>query len=264
MNRQRNIIKGYKDLIVILAFLCLNFLLISGQTSNHAGSYRNMFLEAGYSQVEIDAKIAKTWFDLFEGPNRIYFEIGDSMAYISDLKNHDVRTEGLSYGMMIAVQFNKKEMFDRLWRFSKYYLQHQDGPRAGYFAWNLNPKTMKRNHENPASDGELYYITSLLFASNLWGNNSGIDYYGESRRILDAMWKKDGSGNVFNLINIDHKQISFVPEGKGYNFTDPSYHVAAFFEIWAEYARDGHEQFYRIVPILPTHFCIGHAKQLQD
>ena len=30
-----------------------------------------------------------------------------------------------------------------------------------------------------------------------------------------------------------------------YNFTDPSYHLPAFFEIWAEYAKDGHEQFYK-------------------
>jgi oligosaccharide reducing-end xylanase len=33
----------------------------------------------------------------------VYFEVGDSMAYISDLKNHDARTEGLTYGMMVAV-----------------------------------------------------------------------------------------------------------------------------------------------------------------
>jgi len=59
------------------------------------------------------------------------------------------------------------------------------------------------------------------------------------------MWKKDGTGNVYNLINTDAKQISFVPEGGGYKWTDPSYHVPAFFEIWAEYAKDGHEQFYR-------------------
>ena len=25
-----------------------------------------------------------------------YFEVGDSMAYVSDVKNHDARTEGLS------------------------------------------------------------------------------------------------------------------------------------------------------------------------
>ena len=70
------------------------------------GKYRNLFLEAGYSQSDIDAKLAKAYYDLFQGPERVYFEVGDSMAYISDLKNHDARTEGLSYGMMVAVQLN--------------------------------------------------------------------------------------------------------------------------------------------------------------
>jgi oligosaccharide reducing-end xylanase len=104
---------------------------------------------------------------------------------------------------------------------------------------------MKKNSEGSASDGELYYITSLLFASNKWGNKTGIDYYAEARRILDAMWKKDGTGKIYNLINTEHKQISFVPEGDGYNWTDPSYHLPAFYEIWALYAKDGHEQFYK-------------------
>lgn len=211
----------------------------------HSGVYRNVFKEAGYSQNEIDRKIAETYSDLFEGPNRIYFEVGDSMAYVSDIKNHDARTEGLSYGMMIAVQLNKKDVFDRIWRWSKRYLQHQEGPREGYFAWSYDPKAMKKNSEGSASDGELYYITSLLFASNRWGNNTGIDYYAEARRILDAMWKKDGTGNIYNLINVERKQITFVPEGTNYNWTDPSYHLPAFYEIWAEYASDGHEQFYR-------------------
>ena len=99
---------------------------------------------------------------LFEGPAGIYFEVGDSMAYVSDLKNHDARTEGLSYGMMVAVQLNKKDVFDRIWRWSKKYLQHQDGPREGYFAWSINPVTMKKNSEGSASDGELYFVTGLL------------------------------------------------------------------------------------------------------
>ena len=207
--------------------------------------YPNLFKEAGYSQADIDAKVTKAYHDLFEGPNHIYFEVGDSMGYVSDLKNHDARTEGLSYGMMIAVQLNKKEVFDRIWRWSKKYLQHQDGPLEGYFAWSINPETMKKNSEGPASDGELYFITSLLFASNRWGNNTGIDYYKDARYILDNMWRKDGTSNVFNLINIEHKQITFVPVGDMYNWTDPSYHLPAFFEVWAQYVNDGHEQFYR-------------------
>ena len=209
------------------------------------GVSRNMFRELGYSQAAIDQKVDKAYRDLFEGPNRIYFEVGDTMAYVSDIKNHDARTEGLSYGMMVAVQLNKKEVFDRVWRWSKKYLQHQSGPREGYFAWSINPQTLKRNSDGSASDGELYYITSLLFASNKWGNNTGINYYAEARRILDAMWKKDGTNNIYNLINTEHKQITFVPEGKNYLWTDPSYHLPAFYEVWAQYAKDGHEQFYR-------------------
>lgn len=217
----------------------------SSDAAFFSGNYPNLFKTAGYSQAAIDAKIAKAYRDIFEGPDRIYFEVGDSMAYVSDLKNNDARTEGLSYGMMIAVQLDKKEVFDRIWRWSEKYLQHQEGPRKGYFAWSINPKTMKKNSEGSASDGELYYITSLLFAANRWGNDTGINYYQEAREILDEMWKKDGTGNIYNLINTEHKQITFVPEGNNYNWTDPSYHLPAFFEVWALYAKDGHEQFYR-------------------
>lgn len=81
--------------------------------------YRNLFAELGYKETDINAKITSVFNDLFSGPNKIYFEVGDSLAYISDLKNHDVRTEGMSYGMMIAVQFDRQDIFDRLWRWSK-------------------------------------------------------------------------------------------------------------------------------------------------
>jgi oligosaccharide reducing-end xylanase len=217
----------------------------SVKTVRAVGIPRNLLREAGYSQQEIDQKVAKAYYDVFEGPNKVYFTVGDTMAYVSDVKNHDARTEGLSYGMMVAVQLNKKEVFDRVWRWSKKYLQHQDGPRKGYFAWSINTETMKKNSEGSASDGELYFVTDLLFASNRWGNDTGINYYKEARNILDAMWKKDGTGNIYNLINTEHKQITFVPEGGSYNWTDPSYHLPAFYEVWAMYAKDGHEQFYK-------------------
>lgn len=210
-----------------------------------SGKYRNMFREAGYKQKDIDGKLAKAYHDVFEGADRVYFEVGDSMAYVSDLKNHDARTEGLSYGMMVAVQLNKKDVFDRLWRWTKKYMQHQGGARDAYFAWSVEPKSTKHNSEGSASDGELYFVTSLLFASNRWGNNTGINYYGEARRILDAMWSKDGTEGMMNVINVEQKKITFTPDKFGYGWTDPSYHLPAFFEVWAEYAKDGHEQFYK-------------------
>lgn len=216
--------------------------------AHQTGKYRNVFLDAGYKQADIDAKLAKAYYDVFEGPERVYFEVEDSLAYVSDLKNKDARTEGLSYGMMVAVQLNKKDVFDRLWRWTKKYMQHQSGPREAYFAWSVNPKTGKQNSPGSASDGELYFITDLLFASNRWGNNTGINYYAEARRILDAMWRNETTSNpngIKSIINTEHKQINFVPDRGGYGYTDPSYHLPAFMEIWAEYAKDGHEQFYK-------------------
>ena len=122
------------------------------------GQYRNLLVEMGYSQADVDAKLKEVFNDVFRGPNKVYFEVGDSMGYVSDLKNHDARTEGMSYGMMIAVQFGEKDIFDRLWRWARKYMQHQEGTRKGYFAWSCKTDGT-RNAEGAASDGELYFIT---------------------------------------------------------------------------------------------------------
>ena len=70
------------------------------------GEYRNVFVEAGYSPKEVDAKLNQVFEEVFFGPDKVYFEVEDSLAYVSDIKNNDVRTEGMSYGMMVAVQIS--------------------------------------------------------------------------------------------------------------------------------------------------------------
>ena len=209
------------------------------------GKYRNVFLEAGYSQEEIDAKLDEIYKEVFEGPNKVYFEVGDSLGYVSDIKNYDARTEGMSYGLMVAVQLDKKDVFDRIWRWSKKYMQYQDGPMKGYFAWSLaTDGTIKG--KGPASDGELYFVTALIFASNRWGNDTGINYLAEAQNILNCSWEKDGSWDgIMPFINKEHHLITFTADGQGVNYTDPSYHLPAFYEVWARWANDGRADFYR-------------------
>lgn len=72
------------------------------------GQYRNLFVEMGYRPNEVEQKLKEVFNDVFHGPNKVYFEVGDTMGYVSDIKNHDVRTEGMSYGMMIAVEMDEK------------------------------------------------------------------------------------------------------------------------------------------------------------
>lgn len=206
--------------------------------------YRNLFAELGYKQKDIDKKLKSVFESVFYGPDKVYFEVGDSMAYISDIKNHDVRTEGMSYGLMIAVQFDRKDIFDRLWRWGKKYMQHQEGPLKGYFAWSCKTDGT-RNAQGPASDGELYYVTSLIFASNRWGNSTGINYLAEAQNILDCSMQKIGMERVAPLINLEHQLITFTPDPFGGRFTDPSYHVPAFYEVWARWTEDGRSEFWR-------------------
>ncbi len=238
-----------------LLFLVIIMSLASCQTSHNelkpwdkgafeTRQYRNLFAESGYPRHEIDRKLNGIFYNLFEGPDKVYFEVGDSMAYVSDLKNHDVRTEGMSYGMMAAVQFDRKDMFDRLWRWATRYMQHHEGPLEGYFAWSCGTDGI-RNSQGPASDGELYYVTALIFASNRWGNDTGIDYLKEAQYILNCAMAKDGTDGVTNFINMEQKLITFVPSVRGGAFTDPSYHVPAFYEVWARWANDGRADLWR-------------------
>ena len=208
------------------------------------GNYRNLFVEMGYAPEAVDAKVQEVFDEVFFGPDRVYFEVGDDLGYVSDIKNKDVRTEGMSYGMMIAVQMDRQDIFDRLWRWAKKYMQHTDGPMEGYLAWSCKTDGV-RNAQGPASDGELYFVTSLIFAGNRWGNTTGIDYKAEAKHILDCAFAKDGSEGVSNFINVEKKLITFTPDRFGTMFTDPSYHLPAFYEVWAQWADDGRADFWR-------------------
>lgn len=202
------------------------------------GKYRNLFKELGYSDAEIDKKVESAWQKFFYGTDdeRIYYPVGEDMAYIYTADTDDVRSEGMSYGMMICVQMDKQEEFDRLWKWAKTHMQHKDGQFKGYFAWQMNTDgTIKDN--TPAADGEEYFATSLLFASARWGNGEGIyNYNKEAQEILKTMLHQADDGVGENMFNKEHKMPVFCPIGSAAAFSDPSYHLPAFYEVWAREA----------------------------
>ena len=66
------------------------------------GIYRNVLKECGYEETAITERLEQTFETIFYGTEaeRFYHEAGDDMAYLEDTGNHDVRTEGMSYGMI--------------------------------------------------------------------------------------------------------------------------------------------------------------------
>ena len=89
-----------------------------------SGIYRNVFAEAGYETAEIEKRKEEIFQLLFYGneDERIYHPTENDMGYMEDTGNHDARSEGMSYGMMMCVQMDKKEEFDRIWKWSKTYM----------------------------------------------------------------------------------------------------------------------------------------------
>ena len=266
-----------------------------------AGAYRthhypNLFVERlGRSPAETRAKVERAFQQLFHGDGqeqRLYFETGANangpLAYITDWANNDARTEGMSYGMMIAVQLDRKREFDALWNWSRTYMLITDpkNPSLGYFAWSMNTDGTPRS-TGAAPDGEEYYVMALYFAAHRWGNGRGIyDYQAQADAILRGMrhhplltgtppfrihpgdrpfvetttpWPSPNNRaraalaaklgkpwppiqpartprpvTVGPMVDEDHTMIRFVAD-TSVPGTDASYHLPAFYELWARW-----------------------------
>ena len=232
-------------MLVLVGTACVRETAVADPPSNR--QYPNLFTDLlGKSDAEVEAKIDEAWMQLFYGdPNSqaIYYPVGEDMAYIKDIGNGDIRSEGMSYGMMIAVQLDKQAEFDRIWQWAKTHMYHEEGQYAGYFSWH-NQEDGTPIDANPASDGEAWMVMALFFASHRWGDGEGIfDYQAQANDILHTMrHKTDDNTLATNLFDAETNQIVFVPtRGRVSQFTDPSYHVPHYYQLWAAWAAADNE-----------------------
>jgi oligosaccharide reducing-end xylanase len=209
-----------------------------------SGRYRNLFHELlGRTDREVEQKLQAGWQQLFYGEDetqRVYFPVGADMAYLADIGNGDVRSEGMSYGMMIAVQLNHREEFNRLWKWARTYMYHADGPRQGYFAWHC-AFDGRQLDPGSASDGEEWITMALFFAAGRWGSGAGIfNYEAEAQALLRTMLHQGdrNDGTITSMFDRQHHQVVFAPTRGGSTFTDPSYHLPAFYELWGRWAEE--------------------------
>lgn len=220
-----------------------------------SGKYRNMFVERGIDASEVQARVEAVYNQLFHSDDleneALFIPVGDDMAYIWDTGNNDVRSEGMSYGMMMAVQMDRQEDFNRLWKWAHTYSLNRSGDMKGYYAWQVTTDGQIRD-KNPAPDGEEYFATALFFASHRWGDGEGLfDYQAQANTLLNDMFDNGqtryANGGIlesFSLFDHEKMQIVFSPATPSdRNWTDPSYHLPAFYELWARWA-DNHNEFW--------------------
>ena len=118
-----------------------------------------------------------------------------------------------------------------------------EGPGKNYFAWSC-ALDGTRNADGPAPDGEEYFAMALFFASRRWGDGEGIfNYSREAKAILHECVHKGEPGHPGDpMWEPSNKLIKFVP---GLDFSDPSYHLPHFYELFAEYADEEDRKFWK-------------------
>lgn len=210
----------------------------------HTGIYPNWLQEVGISDDEAREKVNHAFDTIFFDAEQNFCHHTDEDAWcMVDTGNHDARTEGMSYGMMMCVQMNRKEIFDRLWKFSERYMLITEGPNAGYFRWSVHLDGSS-NSDGPAPDGEEYFAMALFMAGARWGDHSdSFNYSARAREILrhvvhqhemvpggEPMWEPENA------------LIRFVPQMK---ISDPSYHLPHFYELFALKADEEDREFWK-------------------
>lgn len=213
----------------------------------YTGDYTSPFKTyLGKTDEEIQKKMDDLWNHYFKGDNnsKVFFDNGNE-GYIKDINNNDVRSEGMSYGMMIAVQTNHKEEFGKLWNWAKNHMWHKGGDWDGYFAWKRGDNG-QGGDDNCAPDGEMYFMMSLLFAANRWNDSQ---YMEDAQYILDKMW----SNYSHQLFNTSTYIITFQPTQGNNQFSDPSYDLPAYVDLFSRWSKTNQDKWKKAVTATRDH-----------
>jgi oligosaccharide reducing-end xylanase len=207
-------------------------------------SYPNPFRDwLGKTDVEIASRLEAAFNQLFHGDpatQAIYFPDGDQ-ASIRDLFHNDIRTEGVGWGMMVAVQMNKQDEFDHMWRFAKNDLQFATGPNKGYFTSSCDTESGTADCIDPF--GMEQFLMALLFAHRRWSSGGAIDYGADAIALLDVIrHKQDQNGGIVDGVTDVFDATMRLP----YDFPDetaagrtrPSIVMPPYYELWAQATGD--------------------------
>lgn len=210
-------------------------------------SYPNPFRDLlGKSNADISSKLSDTFNQLFHGDpakESIFVPVGADQAYVRDVFHDEVRTEGIGLGMMITVELDKRDDFDRLWRYAKA-IQVKEGPRQGYFPSYCTSSST--NDEVACDDpyGLQQIATSLLLARGRWRNSPGtIDYGAEASTLLDLIRNKESYscgivGGITGTFDPQSKLVYSTPTVDSANVSSPAIVAPAYYELWGQATGD--------------------------
>jgi hypothetical protein len=126
-------------------------------------------------------------------------------------------SEGISYGMMMAVFMNDRPLFDDLWNYSQ---KHLNG--NGLMNWSITADGAGTPGLGGATDADEDIAFSLVMADRQWGSTGPLNYLNLAKSQINNVWNHEivdsklagpgdswGPTNLWNNINISYFAPAF-------------------------------------------------------
>jgi oligosaccharide reducing-end xylanase len=202
---------------------------VPGNGCTPPAQYANLFITLlGETQDSSNAKLQAAWNQLYNPSNAntvFYNGPGTGEAYVKDIADGDVRSEGQSYGMMTALQLDHQTEFDALWTFAKNHMVKASGTSISSITWSVATSGGSNGKSGGAPDGDEWFAAALVFAHYRWGDTSGkYAYATEAQAVLDMVRKSD--------FDAPSHLVRYYA-GSSSNGTDGSYVLPSYYQTWA-------------------------------
>ncbi len=134
-------------------------------------------------------------------------------------------SEGIAYGMIIAVAMDDQPLFDAFWKYAMRWFNPN-----GLMAWYIAPDGSKMLGQGGATDSDEDMAWALVMAHRQWGGSGslGETYLSHARRQIDRVYE----------LEVDHGQWPdmLIPgdEWRGQNVFNPSYFAPHQYRLFGE------------------------------
>lgn len=134
-------------------------------------------------------------------------------------------SEGIAYGMMIAVAFDDQPLFDAFWQYALCFLNE-----SGLMSWYIAPDGSRALGSGGATDSDEDMAWALVMAHRQWGGRGSLSetYLSHAQRQIDRLWQ----------FEVDHDRFDgmLLPgdEWRGQNVFNPSYFAPHQYRLFGE------------------------------
>jgi endo-1,4-beta-D-glucanase Y len=133
-------------------------------------------------------------------------------------------SEGIAYGMTLAVYLNDQSLFDNLWKYEQRWMQTN-----GLMNWEINPQGTAPSGTGAATDGDEDMAFALVMADRRWGGRGALadTYLNYARRQIDLIWALEVDHNLGDVLKPGDQFV----DGSIINI---SYFAPAYYRIFGQ------------------------------